>query len=83
MVSEEEERLGKLKKKNEELQKQYEESRQLDFIEKQAREKLNMSREGEVVVILPKLTSIPTPTPTPYREIWQQWLKVLGFGKRS
>jgi len=43
-----------LKIKNEELKKQLEYVRSQEFLEKEAREKLGLVREGEVVVILPE-----------------------------
>ena len=52
-VGQTEEKLAKLEKEREELfkQKSYQESR--FFIEKEAREKLNLSYPGEAIVILP------------------------------
>lgn len=81
IVVEEEKRLLKLQKKNEELKKQLAETQTPEFVEKQAREKLNMSKDGEIVVILPKITPFFSPTPTPEVEIWQQWLKTFHISK--
>jgi hypothetical protein len=35
------------------------------YLEKQAREKLNLSKNGEIVVILPPISIAPTSTPVP------------------
>src|SRR3989338_6773380 len=41
------------KKENEALTREFAKTQTPEFIEKQAREKLNMAKEGETVVILP------------------------------
>ena len=69
-----------LKKKNIELKTQFLRKNDPVEIEKKAREKLNLSREGEVIIILPQPTPTPTvitPTPPPN---WQKWWQ-LYFGK--
>lgn len=48
-----EEELGRAKVRNEELKKALEEISSLQFIESQARNKLNMGRIDEVTVIIP------------------------------
>ena len=50
-----------------------------DYIEEQAREKLNLSREGEITVIAPTISIAEEPTPTPVENLsnWQKWLKVF------
>ncbi|MBI1869530.1 septum formation initiator family protein [Candidatus Gottesmanbacteria bacterium] len=73
VVLEEEKRLGQLKKRHEELKSQRGQVESQQFIEKQAREKLNMSRPGEVVVVLPKITPVLTPTPTPELQPLEKW----------
>jgi len=52
---EREKKIAELKEKNQELRKTLEAVQGQEFIEKEAREKLGMGKEGEVVVILPKL----------------------------
>ena len=53
------------------------ESRQ--FVEKQARDKLNMTREGEIMIIIPSPVIIEEPTPTPVDNSsnWQKWMGVF------
>lgn len=43
-----------LRKENEILQKQFEYVKSSGFVEKEAREKLGLAREGETVIILPE-----------------------------
>ncbi len=42
-------------------------------VERNIREQLNLTKPGEVVVIIPKITIVPTQTPKPIRPIYQQW----------
>lgn len=46
--------VEELEVKNEELKKQLEYVKSAEFLEKEAREKLGLAREGETVVILPE-----------------------------
>ena len=50
-----------------------------EYIEQQAREKLNLSREGEITVIVPSISITQDPTPTPLENLanWQKWWKVF------
>lgn len=50
-----EKRLLQLKKEKKKLEERLKEVQSPEFIEKEAREKLNLGKRGEVVVILPKL----------------------------
>lgn len=54
IVSEREAVLSELKQENSELKKKLIEVNTPEFVEKQAREKLNLQKEGEIVVVLPK-----------------------------
>ena len=77
IIEQTQKRLERAKAKNKELKKRLAEVQSLAFIEKQAREKLNLAREGEVVVILPKIT--PEPEIEEAKELanWQKWLKLF------
>jgi cell division protein FtsB len=46
--------LGKLQKQNLELKKKLAQMETVGFLEQQARDKLNMAREGETVFIIPQ-----------------------------
>lgn len=77
-------RVEKLKKDNEELERKLAEIQSQEFIEKQLRDKLGLAKEGEVVIVLPdeeilrKLAprqeeeeeTLPDPT-------WRKWLKLF------
>ncbi len=54
-VEEARSRLVEERQKNEELKKKLSEVKSDDFIEREAREELNMQKPGEVVVILPEI----------------------------
>ncbi len=69
---------GQLAQKNQELVQKSQEVESEPFIEKQAREKLNLQREGEVVVVLPKnLGTFENTSPPPHSPNWQRWWKVF------
>lgn len=62
------------KKKNIEHKTEYLKKTDPKELEKTIRNKLNLSKEGEMVVIIPQLSPTPmvlTPTPAPN---WQQWM---------
>jgi len=50
-----------------------------NFIEQQARDKLNLGKDEEITVILPTLsvTSQITPTPIDNSYNWEKWLKLF------
>jgi SMC interacting uncharacterized protein involved in chromosome segregation len=52
-VAEKEEKLAELKKKEDELKKKYEEITSDEYMEKQLRNQLNLSKENEIVLVLP------------------------------
>lgn len=72
-------KLDKVKNENEALTRELAKTQTPEFIEKQAREKLNMAKEGETVVILPQInpTLSPTPTPIDTSANWEKWVKVF------
>ncbi len=80
VIKQAEDRLSEAKKKNESLQKQLAQVESKEFIEREARNKLNLGREGETVVILPPITPEISPTPTIIDNLqnWQKWIKVFA-----
>lgn len=76
--------LKSLQAKNAELKSAANQQNTLDFVERQARDKLNLSRPNETVLLidpdaLRQITeSTPSPTPSP-RPNWQGWLNLFGF----
>lgn len=74
--------LTKLQAKNTELKKRLVEIGQVQFIEQQARDKLNLSRPGETVVIIPqaeldKVLGLQQEVKQAVGPYWQGWLKLF------
>jgi cell division protein FtsB len=83
-IDREKEKIEKLKKENEELQKNVEIARSEEFIEKQLRDKLGLAKEGEIIVILPDSETVKkfAPKIDEEEEIlpepnWRKWLKLF------
>jgi cell division protein FtsB len=76
--------VGKLQKHNEELKKQLSYAQTLEFLESQARNKLNMARPGETVMIVPeseiqKVLGVKIENmPDVHLPNWQGWLKLFS-----
>lgn len=87
-LKEAEKQLQKLTNDKTALEEQLKYQLSDDYAEKEIRQKLGMAKPGEMVVILPEISPIPT---TPLRQgfagqasndnlpDWKKWLKVLGF----
>lgn len=73
-----EKELFELRRKNEKLKKILKKVQDPEFIEKEAREKLNMGKKGEVVVVLPEerqqITDNKKKEDLPN---WQKWYKLF------
>lgn len=72
--------LEQKQKEQNELKKQFEHVQSTDFIEKQAREKLNLQRVGEVVVVLPKDLPQASQSAASFVNVppnWQKWWKLF------
>jgi len=65
------------KKKQIELQTEIVKKKSADEVEKTIRNKLNLLKENEVVLIIPTPTDIPSPTPTPILSNWEKWWRVF------
>lgn len=83
-VKKEREKIEAIKKENEELEKQVSEIQGVEFIERQLRDKLGFSREGETVVVLPDAEVLKNLAPKAYEEEdalsdpnWKKWLKLF------
>ena len=78
VVKETEAKLELTRSQHAQLAEEYETVNSPYFIEEQARDKLNMAREGEEVIIVP---TIPPPTPTPTAKPplanWEQWREAM------
>ena len=80
VIAEHEAVLVKLQEENQQLQKKLADVRSVEYIEHAAREKLNLQKAGEVVVVLPK-SQVWDPNeeniPEPRLSNWQQWWKLF------
>lgn len=79
IVIEEEKRLEALKKEKKILDQSLEKLDSPLFLEKQAREKLNLGKDGEYVVVLPISSPFPSPTPSPVLEHWEEWKNLVVY----
>jgi len=71
-------KLEEAKNKQENLKRQLAQVESRDFIEEEARNKLNMGKEGEIVLILPSLVfKQPTPSPPAKSPNWKKWLELF------
>jgi len=70
------ENFEKEKKKNQMLKTQILKKTSLFEVEKIIRNQLNLIKPDEVLVIIPRPTLYPSPTPTPVLSNWQKWFKV-------
>lgn len=68
-----------IQKKNEELKVKLQEAQSREFIEKIARDKLGLAKEGETVVILPVRPPEADSGQAPHENIpnWQKWWKLF------
>lgn len=75
-----EKKLAELKNKNQELKETLKGVQSQEFIEKEAREKLNMGKRGEVVVILPNNRTIKQPN-NKEEDLpnWKKWYKLFFY----
>ncbi len=76
------ERVEELRKENEELKKLVEEVKSDEFIEGQLRDKLNLAKEGEIVIVLPDDEVLRSLAPKHVEEEevlpdpnWKRWMK--------
>ena len=78
LVAEREKVRDALKKENNDLTEKLKNVESSEFIERQAREKLNLQREGEVVVVLPQDVAIES-KPQVQTEVpnWQKWWRLF------
>lgn len=73
-----EQKLDLVKEKNEILKRKLASVQSNQYIEQQAREKLNLGRDNEIVVLLPSIDpSFVTPTPVDKGSNIERWWKVF------
>ena len=74
LVRQEEEKLNEAQNEYSELTAQLQEATSAGFIEREARNRLNLARESEVIVIIPSpVPPTATPAPTPQKANWELW----------
>lgn len=72
-------RLKKVQEENNKLKEQAMYVQSPQFVEEQARNKLNMAKPGEVVALVPKQSPTPTPSPAaPPKQNWELWMDAFG-----
>ena len=77
-LKEEEKKVAELKYQNDELKNKLSEVQSPSFLEKMAREKLGLAKEGETVVILPSiLPQNPKLNPEEKLANWQKWWRLF------
>jgi len=81
-----EERVSQLKEENERLQKELKNIESEAYVEFQAREKLGLAGEGEIIVVLPDEEVLRKIAPKIYKEeetlpdpTWKKWIHLFGF----
>ncbi len=84
IIGQEQLKLEKLKVETQTLKEQLDYVRSEEFVEKEAREKLGLTKEGETVVILPEgfqemIELSQKGVETEETPNWKQWLGLFGF----
>lgn len=79
IIKEAADRLQEAEEEKGNLQKNLAKVESQEFIEREARNKLNLGREGEVVLILPSVSPFTSPTPIPpdTSPNWQKWVNLF------
>ncbi len=79
IIKEADDRLQKVTGESQNLQRELAQAESKDFIEREARNKLNLGKEGEIILILPPISPFLTPTPVPVDSSpnWQKWVKLF------
>ena len=83
-IEEESRKVSKLEEENTELKKEIGEVSSEDYIEKELRDKLGLTKEGETIMVLPDESVIKSLAPKPEKEEetlpdpnWKRWLKLF------
>lgn len=79
-------RITKLEDEKEELENQLNEAKSQEYLEKQLRDKLGLSREGETIVVLPDaeilkkfVPEMPQEEETLPDPVWRKWARLFGL----
>ncbi|KKR33038.1 MAG: hypothetical protein UU37_C0003G0039 [Candidatus Gottesmanbacteria bacterium GW2011_GWA2_41_12] len=77
IISDTEKKLVEAKQEQQNLKRDLAKVESPEYIEKQIRNKLNLGKEGEIVLVLPTITSPVTPTPSVELSNWEKWVKLF------
>ncbi len=79
IISDAQDKLQQVTSENQNLKRQLAQAESQDFIEREARNKLNLGKDGEVALILPPISPFITPTPVlpDTSPNWQKWAKLF------
>ena len=79
IISQAGDKLQAEEEKKEQLKRDLAKVQSLEYIEKEAREKLNLGKEGEYTVILPPIPTsvLPTPTIIDTSPNWKKWASLF------
>jgi len=85
-IDEAQERVDKLKEENQRLEGRLKGVRNIEFVEKQLRDKLGLAKEGEIVIVLPEDDVLRKLAPKIEEEEevlpdpnWKKWAKLFDF----
>jgi cell division protein FtsB len=85
-IEEAQNRVDKLREENKKLDEKLKEVRNIEFVEKQLRDKLGLAKEGEIVIILPEEEILRKLAPIIEEEEevlpdpnWVKWAKLFDF----
>ncbi|MBI2029492.1 septum formation initiator family protein [Candidatus Gottesmanbacteria bacterium] len=83
LFEKEEQRFAKARLDHEQLLSEYDKIQSPQYVEQQARDKLGLTKEGEVVVVLPQKPEAKPPNIIDAKvelsslPIWRQWIEVI------
>ena len=79
IITNTQDQLQRAQNDNSQLKRQLAEVQSTQYIESQARDKLNLGKEGEVVLLLPTISPFDEPAPAPVDSSpnWEKWWKVF------
>lgn len=79
IIQDSNDKLQTVTDENQNLKRQLAQVGSREFIEREARNKLNLGKEGEIVLILPSISPLVNPTPIPLdvSPNWQKWVEIF------
>lgn len=85
ILFEREQELGKVQKEHEDLTRKLAQASTPEFVERAAREKLGLLKEGEQVIIMPKPQAADTTANPPESNLpkWKQWWELFFLSLTS